>query len=142
MPAPGKGQVPAHAPPERRWRQYWKVRSAGSERFLPIALFFSVTNVTALVLVSNYVVRTPSLMTRRAALVSTLSKMEKEVAHDRNSDPTQTYVLEETSITRLNSLDELAELALRQGEGSPAERSERGGATSIELDQPRAAPRR
>lgn len=37
---------------------------------------------------------------------------------DKEVDPTQTYVLEETSITRLNSLEELAELALRQDEES------------------------
>lgn len=33
-------------------------------------------------------------------------------------DPTETYVLEETAITQISSLEELAELAMRQGEKS------------------------
>lgn len=32
----------------------------------------------------------------------------------KNDDPTNTYVLEETAITKVSSLDELAELAARQ----------------------------
>lgn len=65
--------------------------------------------------------------------------MEKEVAHERNIDPTQTYVLEETSITRLNSLDELAELALRHSEPAPEEQKRSSG-TPADLDP--IAPRR
>jgi len=41
------------------------------------------------------------------------------VSQDSKADPTETYVLEETAITRLNSLEELAELALSQDEGRP-----------------------
>jgi hypothetical protein len=35
-----------------------------------------------------------------------------------DKDPTQTYVLEETAITKVSSLEELAEMALRQDEKS------------------------
>lgn len=41
------------------------------------------------------------------------------MSQDSKADPTETYVLEETAITRLNSLEELAELALSQDEGRP-----------------------
>lgn len=44
-------------------------------------------------------------------------------------DPTETYVLEETSITRLNSLEELAELALRRSEESRSSTDARGRET-------------
>lgn len=42
------------------------------------------------------------------------------MAKDRPIDPGQTYILEETAITRLHSLEELAEIALGKGEGSNA----------------------
>ena len=58
------------------------------------------------------------------------------MAQDRSIDPEQTYVLEETAITRLNSLEELAQIALRQAEGSKASNGADAG------DKPRAEPRR
>jgi hypothetical protein len=35
-----------------------------------------------------------------------------------DKDPTQTYVLEETAITKVSSLEELAQMALREDEKS------------------------
>lgn len=58
------------------------------------------------------------------------------MAQNRSIDPGQTYVLEETAITRLNSLEELAEIALRQAEGS---RTSNGTGAD---NKPRAEPRK
>lgn len=44
----------------------------------------------------------------------------------KKADPTETYVLEETAITRISSIDELAELATGQDSGRMEQSSSSG----------------
>lgn len=89
-------------------------RQPGRRRHSLFHARVSVTKFTELVRVANYFVACVSYS--RATSCSKRFRMEKAVPQDRTIDPGQTYVLEETSITRCHSLEELAEIALRQTE--------------------------
>lgn len=54
------------------------------------------------------------------------------MANQKRADPTETYVLEETAITRINSLEELAKLAL--GDVEVHSQHEAGGSRDSALE--------